>query len=81
MIAAARAISRDTQEDLAALLTAISGQQWTRANVANIENGRRAFEVQDLPLFAAAQDRPLSWYLSTDEGTVPAAPSRHTIPG
>lgn len=66
MIAAARAITNTTQGQLAEQLTAHSGEVWTRANVAAIENGRRTFGVSDLALFAEVQDQPISWYLGSD---------------
>lgn len=45
MIAAARAVRRQTQAQLAARLNELSHEPWTRNNVAAIENGQRAFEV------------------------------------
>lgn len=69
MIAAARAISGDTQQQLADKLTAASGNRWTRNDVASIENGRRRFAVDDLMLFADVQDQPYSWYLPSDSVT------------
>lgn len=82
MIAAARAMRRQTQAQLADELNKLSHETWTRNNVAAIENGQRAFEVKDLWIFAAAQDRPLAWYLGEDVATVPAAaPTGEARPG
>jgi transcriptional regulator with XRE-family HTH domain len=83
MIAAARAIERQTQAQLARKLTAISGEEWNRNDVAGIENGRRKFEARHLTLFAAAQNRPLSWYLEGDTRVTTGdgnAPSHGTRP-
>lgn len=63
-IAAARALERISQEELAHRLTQISGEEWTRANIASIENGRRAMRVTELDLFAQAQGQDIAWYLS-----------------
>ena len=62
-IAAARALQRETQAQLAQKLTRISGQEWGRNDVAAIENGRRSLKAADLPHFAAAQEQDFSWYL------------------
>ena len=65
-VAAARALQRKTQQQLANDLTRISGEEWTRNDVAGIENGRRSMKAGDLPHFAAAQDQGFSWYLGND---------------
>jgi|GEM_PF-3372223 len=63
-IAAARALERISQEELAHRLTELSGEEWTRGNVASIENGRRGMRVTELELFAEAQGQDIAWYLS-----------------
>lgn len=66
MVAAARAISQISQEELAERLAEISGKPWTRANVAALENGRRAMRVEELEWFAKAQGRDIAWYLTPE---------------
>lgn len=66
-IAAGRALRRQSQAALALKLSEITGEPWSRNNIAAIENGQRAFKVDNLPHFAAAQDLPISWYLGDDE--------------
>lgn len=68
MIAAARAMQRETQQQLANRLTAISGREWTRDIIAAMENGRRKVEADDIPFLAAAQRVNRDWYFESPGG-------------
>jgi transcriptional regulator with XRE-family HTH domain len=65
-IAAGRALRRQTQAQLALRMAEITGDTWSRNNIAAIENGQRAFKVDYLHAFSEAQDLPISWYLGDD---------------
>lgn len=63
-IAAARRLAgRQTQAELAARLTEVTGTRWTRDMVANLEAGRRSFDVETLVAIAEIHDRDCAWYL------------------
>lgn len=67
MVAAARKYRGDTQAELAAKIREITGDDsWDGNSITAIENGRRAFSVDLLDVFAQAQDMPISWYLGPD---------------
>jgi transcriptional regulator with XRE-family HTH domain len=68
-IAAGRALRRQTQAQLALRMAELTGDPWSRNNIAAIENGQRSFKVDYLHAFAEAQDLPISWYLGDDAAT------------
>lgn len=63
LVAMARKRIDQTQEELAARLTEITGEAWTQGNISAIENRRRKLKVEELPWFAEAQEVRTTWYL------------------
>ena len=63
-VASARRVSgRVSQEELADRLTAETGKEWTRDMIANLENGRRSFSVDDLLAICKVLEVPVTYIL------------------
>lgn len=75
-IAAGRALSGHTQRELAEKLQAVTGQDWNRDKVANLERGTRTFDVTTLIALSKIQGLPYEFYL---EGISTSNPGYHDL--
>lgn len=71
-----------TQEDLARLLAARTGENWSRDKVANLETGRRTLDVVTLRALAEIFGVPTDVIVyGLDDALGSARPSRRGTPG
>lgn len=63
LVAIARHIRGQSQAELAARLSELTGDTWQPHHVGAIENGRRRLRVSELATFCAAQGVEPTWYM------------------